>query len=107
MDTPTFVVLWLLTVVGLYEVLFAAVSFLFLAPVSKNCGIIELRGHMDNTEFLIRSALLRNSGNIYIIDCGADFETLRIAQLLAQNNSRLTILRSDDTVIMLSENAVD
>lgn len=107
MDTPTFVVFWIFAVIGFYEILFAAVSFLFLAPASKSCAIIELRGHMDNTEFLIRSALIHNNGSIYIIDCGADCETLKIAEIFANSNSRIKILCSDNTAVMLGKNTVN
>ncbi len=92
MSTATCVFIWLMAVLGLYELLFACVSLLFLAPDEKSCGVVELCGHMENTEFLIRSALLRHSGTVYIIDCGADCEVLKIAQLFAQNCDRLILI---------------
>lgn len=106
MSTATCVFIWLLAVIGLYELLFALVSFLFLAPEEKSCGAVELRGHMENTEFLIRSALLRHSGTVYIIDFGADSETLFIAQLFAQNCERLVLLRAENTVAVFGEDTV-
>ncbi len=106
MSTPTCVFLFILAVLGLYELLFAAVSFLFLAPETRSCGIIELRGRMENAEFLIRSALLRHQGRIYIIDCGADYETLHIARIFALDCSRITILRSEETAFMLGEDII-
>ncbi len=93
-----------MAVMGLFEVLFAAVSFLFLAPEEKSCGVIELCGHMENAEFLIRSALLRHDGLVYIIDCGATPDTLRIAMLMARDSDRIVLLRPENTALMLGEN---
>lgn len=88
-----------MAVMGLFEVLFAAVSFLFLAPEEKSCSAVELHGYMENAEFLIRSALVRHQGRIYIIDCGAHPETLHIALLLARDFERITLLSADDAVL--------
>lgn len=104
MNTPTCAVIWILAAMGFYEILFAAVSFLFLAPNEKNCGVIELRGHMENVEFLVRSALLRTSGTVYIIDRGADCETLQIAMLLSGDYDRAVVLRPCGTVCTVGEN---
>lgn len=106
MSTATCVFIWIMAVMGLYELLFACVSLLFLAPDEKSCGAIELCGHMENAEFLIRSALLRYRGSVYIIDRGADCETLKIAQLFAQSCERLTVLTLDNAATTFSENSV-
>lgn len=92
MDIWESAVIFIFAAIGFYELLFALVSFLFLAPSEKSFGVIELRGHMENAEQLIRSELLRSSGIIYIIDCGADSETMLIAQLLSGDFERLVIL---------------
>lgn len=104
MGIPTCVVIWLFAVMGFYEILFALVSFLFLAPAEKNCGAVELQGHMDNAEYIIRSTLLRCSGRVYIIDCGADSQTLLVAELFARSCNRLVLLRTDDAPVVLGEN---
>ena len=62
MDIWEFAVIFIFAAMGFYEILFSLVSFLFLAPSDKNCGVIELSGHMENAEQLIRSALLQYSG---------------------------------------------
>ncbi len=107
MSALSCVVIWLFAVMGFYELLFVAVSFLFLAPTEKNCGIIELHGHMENAEHIIRSALLHSSGRVYIIDCGADNQTRLIAEILSYDCRRVVLLRSDESVLTaFGENTV-
>ncbi len=92
MSVPLCVFIWILAALGFFELLFAAVSFLFLAPEETGRGIVELSGHMENAEFLIRSALLSCRGTVYIIDSGADSETLAVAEFFANESSRVIIL---------------
>ncbi len=66
-------------------------------------GAVELHAHMENAEYIIRSALFHSRGKVYIIDCGADTSTLTVAYILAEDHERLILLRND-TSVMLSEN---
>lgn len=93
MSIPLCVLIWILAIAGFYELLFAIVRFLFLAPEEKKCGVVELCGHMENAEFLIRSALLSCSGAVYIIDLGADSETLAVAEIFQRTSCRIMLLR--------------
>lgn len=77
------------TLIGVREAVFSLARFIFIGRQAKRSTTVELRGHMEDAEYVLRSALLLSDGAVEVVDMGADEQTLEIARRMALDHRRI------------------
>ncbi|MDR1565364.1 MAG: hypothetical protein LBS74_10440 [Oscillospiraceae bacterium] len=96
-------VLIILVILGISQLL-GLVSAWILTPrnAQKALTLIPVKGHVEDVELLIRSAVLRaswcsnRSMNVIALDCGTDAETADICRKLAEESPLIKFCSSEE-----------
>ena len=84
------------TLIGVRESLLSLARFIFIGRQAKRSTTVELRGHMEDVEYVLRSALLLSDGAVEVVDMGADEQTLEIAGRMALDHRRIHLVTENE-----------